>query len=138
MIRTLSTARLVELKGTTCTTDYGHTKAKSQILCGPNSNPNLGVGYKGLVFCRNNGWIMENMDKELTVPKWVLIIWPKISQMPQKISAQNVPQAQKFKILEKSSLWVSVVRDISGPSEGLKIRGCQYNLLGIICPPWLR
>ena len=36
-------------------TDYGHTKAKSQILCGPNSNPTpkkkyLGVGYKGLVF----------------------------------------------------------------------------------------
>ena len=46
MIRTLSTAGLVDLKGTsTYTTDYGHTKAKSQILCGPNSNPNLGVGY---------------------------------------------------------------------------------------------
>ena len=25
----------------------------------------------------------------------------------------------------------------SGPSEGLKIRGCQYYLVGIICPPWL-
>jgi hypothetical protein len=60
--------------------------------------------------------------------KWVLIVQLKIPQMPQKISAQ------KFKIFEKSSLWVSVVRDISGPSEGLKIRGCQYNLLGIICP----
>ena len=38
-------------------TDYGHTKAKSLILCGPNPNPNkyLGFGYKGLVFCRNNG-----------------------------------------------------------------------------------
>ena len=23
----------------------------------------------------------------------------------------------------------------SGPSEGLKIRGCQYYLVGIICPP---
>ena len=34
--------------------------------------------YKGLVFCRNNGSIMENMDKELTVPKWVLIVLPKI------------------------------------------------------------
>ena len=55
------------------TTDYGHTKAKSLILCGPNSNPipnkHLGCGYKGLVFCRNNGLIMENMDKGLTVPK---------------------------------------------------------------------
>ena len=33
-------------------TDYGYTKAKSLILCGPNSNPNW-CGYKGLVFCNN-------------------------------------------------------------------------------------
>ena len=26
----------------------------------------------------------------------------------------------------------------TGPSEGLKIRRCQYYLVGIICPPWLR
>ena len=26
----------------------------------------------------------------------------------------------------------------SSPSEGLKIRGCQYYLVGIICPLWLR
>ena len=26
----------------------------------------MGCGYKGLVFCKNNGWLMENMDKELT------------------------------------------------------------------------
>ena len=35
---------------------------------------------------------MENMDKELTVPKWVLINRPKIPQMPKtylpKLSAQ--------------------------------------------------
>ena len=37
---------------------------------------------------------MENMDKGLTVPKWVLINQPKIPQMPQNLSAQ----AQKFKI----------------------------------------
>ena len=42
-------------------------------------------GYKGLLFCRQNGWIMENMDKELTVPKWVLIVWPK-----------NTPNAPEF------------------------------------------
>ena len=47
--------------------DYGHTKAKFLILCGPNSNPKwiMGCGYKGLVFCRNSGWIMENMNKGL-------------------------------------------------------------------------
>jgi hypothetical protein len=42
---------------------------------------------------------MENMAKEVTVPKWVLIVRPKIPQMPQKISAQNVfpsPKVQDF------------------------------------------
>jgi hypothetical protein len=33
---------------------------------------------------------MENMDKELRVPKWLLIVLPKIPQMPEKVSAQNV------------------------------------------------
>ena len=28
------------------------------------------------------------MDKGFTVPKWVLINWPKITQMRQKFSAQ--------------------------------------------------
>ena len=54
-------------------TEYEHTKAKSLILCEQNSNHNpnkyLGYGCKGSVFCRNNGWIMENMDKGLSIPK---------------------------------------------------------------------
>ena len=37
---------------------------------------------------------MENMDKGLTVPKWVLIVPPKISQI-------LYAQAQKFGILMK-------------------------------------
>ena len=66
---------------------------------------------KGLVFCRNNGWIMENMDKELRIPKWVLIVWPKISRLPQKISAQNVCLSPKVRdFWKKNSLWVPVVR----------------------------
>ena len=40
---------------------------------------------------------MENMDKELTVPKWV----PKIPQMPQKFWPKMSTQAQKFDIFEK-------------------------------------
>ena len=36
---------------------------------------------------------MENMDKGLTVPKWVLIVWPK---MPQNLSAHFFAQAQKW------------------------------------------
>ena len=50
------------------------------------------------------------MDKELRVPKWVLIVGLKIPQIPQKISAQNVCPCPKFEIFEKSSLWVSVIR----------------------------
>ena len=40
---------------------------------------------------------MENMDKGLTVPKWVLINCPKISQIPQNLSAQ----AQQFEMSMK-------------------------------------
>ena len=87
-------------------TDYGHMKAKSLI-----PNKYLGCGYKGLVFCRNNGWIMENMDKGLTVPKWVLIVWLKIPQMPQNLSAQFVCLSPKvLDSNEKRLHWVSVVR----------------------------
>ena len=51
---------------------------------------------------------MENMDKGLTVPKWVMINQPKIPQMLQKKSRPNLSaQAQKFGIFDKSSLWVS-------------------------------
>ena len=50
---------------------------------------------------------MENMDKGLTVPKWVLIVQPKIPQMPQNLSAQ----AQKFEIFNEKRLhWASLVR----------------------------
>ena len=53
-------------------------------------NMYLGFGYKGLVFCKNNGWLLEKMDKGFTVPKWVLMNWPKISQIPQSLSVQIV------------------------------------------------
>ena len=42
---------------------------------------------------------MENMDKGLTVPKWVLIVWLKIPQIPQNLSAE----AQKFWISMKNA-----------------------------------
>ena len=40
---------------------------------------------------------MENMDKGLTVPKWVQIVRPNTPQMPQNVSAL----AQKFGISMK-------------------------------------
>ena len=39
-----------------------HPKFKSQSQI----HKYLGCGYKGLVFCKNNGCLMENMDKGLT------------------------------------------------------------------------
>ena len=44
---------------------------------------------------------MEKMDKGLTVPKWVLIVWPKIPQMPEYLSTQFVCSSQQFGILMK-------------------------------------
>jgi hypothetical protein len=54
---------------------------------------------------------MENMDKGLTVPKWVLIIQPKIPQMPQNLSAPFIcpsPKVPDFN--EKRLHWTSVGR----------------------------
>ena len=45
----------------------------------------MGCGFKVLVFCRNNGWVMKNMDNRLTVLKWVLIVCRK-----------NTPNAPEF------------------------------------------
>ena len=56
---------------------------------------------------------MENMDKELTVPKWVLINGPKIPQMPQNLSAQIVCPSPKVCNFDENRLhWASVVHDL--------------------------
>ena len=53
---------------------------------------------------------MENMDKGLVVPKWVLINGPKIPQMPQNLSAQIVfPSPKVWDFDEKRLHWASVV-----------------------------
>ena len=55
---------------------------------------------------------MDNMDKRLTVPKWVLIVWPKIPQMPKTLSAQFVCHSPKvWDFNEKLLHWASVVRE---------------------------
>ena len=38
---------------------------------------------------------IKNMDKRLTVPKWLLINWPKIPQLHQKLSVQMVSPSPK-------------------------------------------
>ena len=55
---------------------------------------------------------METMDKGLTVPKWVLVVWPKIPQMPQNLSAQFVcPSPKVLDVNEKRLHWASVGRE---------------------------
>jgi hypothetical protein len=53
---------------------------------------------------------MENTDKGLNVPKWVVIVQPKIPQMLQNLSAQFVcPSPKVLDFNEKMLHWVSVV-----------------------------
>ena len=54
---------------------------------------------------------MENIDKRLTVPKWGLIVWPKIPQMPKNLFEQFVCPSPKVLDFNKKRLhWESVVR----------------------------
>ena len=93
--------------------NYGHTMAKSLIQIQV-PNKYLGFTFKGLVFCRNNYWLMENMDKRLTLPKWVLINRPKILQMPPKMFGPICPPKPKsLRFSKKSSPRVSVVHGIT-------------------------
>ena len=48
---------------------------------------------------------MKNMAKGLVVPKWVLIVQPKIPQMLQNLSAQGLDLNEK-----RHMYWVSKVR----------------------------
>ena len=51
------------------------------------------------------------MEKGHTVPKWVLISWPKIPQMPKIYLSNLFAQAQKFGIsMKKKLFWAFVVR----------------------------
>ena len=69
---------------------------------------------------------MENVDKGLTLPKRVLIIWPKIPQIPQEFPTEFVGnlsvQAQRFGIFVKKTLCVSVVLDFV-----LELNSCLEN-----------
>ena len=77
--------------------------AKSLIICGPNSNPN--PLYQ----------LMENTDKELTVPKWVLIKPLKTPKITQNLSAQIVCPSSKVWDFDKKgfigvrSPWASLI-----------------------------
>ena len=58
------------------------------------------------------------MDKDLTVPKWVLINQPKVPQTPQNLSAQIVcPSPKVWYFDEKRLHWASVVRSLACLAE---------------------
>ena len=68
----------------------------------PITNNYLGCGYKALVFCRNNGGIMENMDKGLTTKMGADCLAENTQlKCPKKFRSNLSPQAQKFEIFEK-------------------------------------
>ena len=47
----------------------------------------------------------------LTVRKWMLVVWPKIPQMPQNLSVQFVcPSPKVLDFIKKRLHWASVVR----------------------------
>ena len=84
-------------------TDYGLLMAISQILFGQYHIWDIfWLGLKTKVFCGKNNWMMEIMNKGLTVPKWgLIVVRPKIPQIPQNLFGQS---AQKFEIsLKKDS-----------------------------------
>ena len=85
-------------------TDYGHMKAffAAQIQIP------IPCGYKSLFFCRINGCIMKNMDKGLTVPKWMLIVWTKITPNALEFICPST-KVQAFN--DKKLHWASVVHD---------------------------
>ena len=67
------------------------------------------------------------MDKGLTVPKWGLLIWLKIPQMSQNLSAQFVfPRPKVSDFNEKRLHWASIVRDLVLASHLSKIIGLFY------------
>ena len=53
---------------------------------------------------------MKNMDKGLTVPRWVLIVQLKIPQMPQIYLPNFLPKPKVWDFNEKRFHWASLIR----------------------------
>ena len=69
------------------------------------------------------------MDKGLTVSKWVLIVWPKIPQMPQNLSAQfDCPSLKVLNFNEKRLHWAFIVLASITKTKPIKTRFCHIHL----------
>ena len=73
---------------------------------------------------------MEN--KKFTVSKWVLLLWPKIPQIPQNLSAKFVcPSPKVLDFNEKRLHWTSIVRGwIFSVERFLSYSVAQFRLAG--------
>ena len=69
------------------------------------------------------------MDKGLTVPKWMQMVWLKTPQMSQNLSAQFVcPSPKVWDFNEKMLHWASVVR-VWVHTKGQLISKCPFGVI---------
>ena len=68
-----------------CEKSIKNFRYKDGMMCATDTlmqipNEYVGCEYISLVFCRINGWLLDNMDKKDSVPKWELLVWLEIPQ----------------------------------------------------------
>ena len=80
---------------------------------------------------------MENMDKGLTVPKRVLIVWPQIPQMPQNLSAPFVCPSPKVIDFNKKKASMDVRSPCRSACPWFKWFLELWNYLKIVLNPWI-
>ena len=124
------------------TTDYGHTMLNPQFFAAqiqiPAPNKYLGFGHEDLV-CRNNGLFiyLSNMDKELTVPKWVLMNCSKIPPNDPKFVC---PSPKVWDIDLKRLNWASVGRVLTVQNSVIfveKLLNIKFIRTMLTNPPYL-
>jgi hypothetical protein len=93
----------------------------------------FGFGFKGLFFCRNNGWIMKNMDKGLTVPKCLLINWRKIPQNALNFICPNcLPKPERLGIR-----WKKASLGVRSPCSLILLLSCfHFHNFFLFCVYW--
>ena len=70
---------------------------------------------------------MENMDKGLIVPKWVLIKRPQIPEIPQNLSAQIVCPSPKVLDFNEKRLHCTIGRRGGGSKQkGFRVQARDF------------
>jgi hypothetical protein len=77
-------------------------------------------------------YVMKDMDKGLTVPQWVLIVWTKVPQMPQKQTAKKAGRYKK-NLMEMSQLFFYLF--IGQVTTEIHVICHEINLL-LLLQPW--